>query len=311
MTTITIAPEGPFSLAASTRFLEGFAPASYRGGGSAVQAGPQPLRLAFPVEGSWETAAASVTQRPDGTVVAEVVGKAPGGLPAQLARILSLDVDGSGLADVAQRDPVVAGLVERYAGLRPVCFHSPYEAACWAVIGHRLRIVQAAAIKERIAQAHGERCMVDGVELFAFPDPHTLLRALDSVPLPAVKIERLRGLAEAALDGRLDGARLRAMEPTKAVAELRELSGIGPFSAELIVVRGAGAPDFFPTSERRLHDSMVQLYELEEDSLPRLQEVAAVWSPYRSWVSVLIRTQREDSTGEISGTGRKRTRQPA
>jgi hypothetical protein len=47
---------GPFSLQASTRFLEGFAPAgSHAGGGEG-------LALAFPVEGDWRTAGAVVRQ---------------------------------------------------------------------------------------------------------------------------------------------------------------------------------------------------------------------------------------------------------
>lgn len=305
MTTITMTPRGPFSLTASTRFLEGFAPASYRGSGSAADDRPQPLRLAFPVEGSWRTTAVSVTQRPDGTVAAEVTGQAPDGWAEQLVRILSLDVDGSGLADVAERDPVVGELTAHYPGLRPVCFHSPYEAACWAVIGHRIRIVQAAAIKDRIAAAHGKHVTVDGVPLSAFPGPQALLDGLDAIKLPDIKIDRLRGLAEATLDGLLDAARLRALNPAAAIAELQQLPGIGPFSAELILVRGAGAPDVFPTSERRLHDSMVQLYELRETGVDALRTVAAAWSPYRSWVSVLIRTNREATTGEISSAGRR------
>ena len=43
----------------------------------------------------------------------------------QVARILSLDVDGSGFAAVGTADPVVAGLQRRYPGLRPVSFWSP------------------------------------------------------------------------------------------------------------------------------------------------------------------------------------------
>src|SRR5829696_1548106 len=98
MTPSTIVPipvQGPFSLAASTRFLEGFTPAAYRG---SPDGGP--LRLAFPVEGSWRTAGVAVRQQPDGTVLADVAGNVPDGLMAQLARILSLDVDGSGFLDV-------------------------------------------------------------------------------------------------------------------------------------------------------------------------------------------------------------------
>jgi hypothetical protein len=50
METFTLVPRGPFSLAASIAFLEGFTPASY----SDVPDGT--LELAFPVEGSWRTA---------------------------------------------------------------------------------------------------------------------------------------------------------------------------------------------------------------------------------------------------------------
>jgi DNA-3-methyladenine glycosylase II len=67
----------------------------------------------------------------------------------------------------------VAELAARYPGLRPVCFGSPYEAA-WAVIGHRIRITQAAAIKERIAEQRGEHLTVAGAPLAAFPAPRAL-----------------------------------------------------------------------------------------------------------------------------------------
>src|SRR5258708_5545978 len=147
MATITITPRGPFSLAASARFLEGFAPARYHG-----HALDGAVRLARPADAGSSTVGAAGRRAADGTVLADLAGDAePAGAAAQLGRVFSLDIDGSGFAQVAEADPVVAGLAARYPGLRPVCFGSPYEAAAWAVIGHRIRITQAAAIKERIA----------------------------------------------------------------------------------------------------------------------------------------------------------------
>jgi DNA-3-methyladenine glycosylase II len=126
---------------------------------------------------------------------------------AQLARVLSLDVDGSGFPRLAEDDPVVAERIAAYPGLRPVCFYSPYEAAAWAIIGHRIRMVQAAAIKARIAQHHGQCFTVAGESLYAFPTP-LVLRGLSRVPgLPQTKVERLRVLADATLVGDLDAAR--------------------------------------------------------------------------------------------------------
>lgn len=121
-----IEPVGPFSLASSVRFLEGFAPAAYRG------IGQDGLRFAFVADGlADQEAVAGVRVRQEGeTVVGDVYGTAdPGIVRRQVARILSLDVDGRWFPGVGRRDPVVAALQRRYPGLRPVCFHSPYEAA--------------------------------------------------------------------------------------------------------------------------------------------------------------------------------------
>ncbi len=112
MTTFELVPQGPFSLTASAAFLEGFSPAAHR----AADAGH--LHLAFVPDGE-EAAAGVCLRQPDGVVVGEVFGKAdPEVVPEQVARILSLDVDGTGFAEVGERDPVVGDL-QRRLGFAP------------------------------------------------------------------------------------------------------------------------------------------------------------------------------------------------
>src|SRR6202050_1175433 len=156
MQTFTLVPRGPFALASSLRFLEGFTPAAYSGPQDAV------LELAFPVEGSWETVGVRVRQEGEPVTVEVVAPASPGpelmtAVRTQVERILSLDVDGSGFPAVGERDPVVGRLQQRYPGLRPIGFWSPYEAAAWTIIGHRIRIRQAAAIKARMAGSSATR----------------------------------------------------------------------------------------------------------------------------------------------------------
>jgi DNA-3-methyladenine glycosylase II len=299
--TFILPVRGPFSLAASTRFLEGFAPAAFD------RAAGQPLELAFPVDGTWQTAGVRVREHADG-VAGEIVSPAEpgrellGAVRDQVARILSLDVDGTGFAAVGERDPVVAGLQRRYPGLRPVGFWSSYEAAAWAIIGARIRIRQAAAIKARMARELGEAVSFPGRELSAFPAPQRLA-SLDGFPgLAGRKPEWLRSLAVAALDGRLDAARLRALPAAEALAQLRELPGIGEFSAELVLLRGAGAPDEVPRHESRLARAVALAYDLPGP--PSAGEIARIsdgWRPYRTWTTLLLRTFLEDETGEIGG----------
>jgi DNA-3-methyladenine glycosylase II len=112
MTTFELVPAGPFSLEASAAFLEGFSPAAYRGAGGGH------LHLAFVPDGEEEAAGVCLRQ-PGGVVVGEVFGGAdPGGVRDQVARILSLDVDGTGFPEVGVRDPVVGGLQARWPASR-------------------------------------------------------------------------------------------------------------------------------------------------------------------------------------------------
>lgn len=307
MTAASFTPAGPFSLTSSMRFLEGFTAASYD------HAADGELRLALPADDAVSVIGCAVRQKEaadgkPGTVSAEftvhtdgeatrpaartAAGKAA---RAQIARILSLDVDGTGFPGLADADAVVAGLQADYPGLRPVCFYSPYEAAAWTIIGNRIRMTQAAAVKARLAQEHGQPLDVAGQQLSAFPTP-AVLRSLDHVPgLTEVKVERLHAIAEAALDGRLEAAALRAQPAEQALAALKELPGIGPFSAELILIRGAGHPDVFPAAEPRVHRAMATAYDLDTADNPgQLAQIADAWRPYRSWVALLLRARAQD-----------------
>lgn len=111
--------------------------------------------------------------------------------------------------------------------------------------------------------------------------------------LPAVKVDRLRSVAKAALEGLLDPDRLRDQPAEAASVELQTIDGIGPFSAELILVRGAGAPDVFPTNEKRLHTAMRRRYDKPDATAKDLEAIAEQWAPYRSWVSFQLRAAAE------------------
>lgn len=133
--------------------------------------------------------------------------------------------------------------------------------------------------------------------------PGTLAQAQPTPTGPGltdIKVQRLHALAEAALDGEPDAARLRALPADYALAELRALPGIGPFSAELVLIRGAGHPDVFPRHEPRLHRATATAYGLgtpAADDVARLAGIADRWRPYRSGVALLLRAQAADRPG--------------
>jgi len=77
-----------------------------------------------------------------------------------------------------------------------------------------------------------------------------------------------------------------------------QVKGLGPFAAELVVVRGANTPDALPRHERRLDAEFSGRYCPGHT----LAEVSQGWRPYRSWAAVHLRALREQRTGEIAGS---------
>ncbi|MCA1587211.1 MAG: DNA-3-methyladenine glycosylase 2 family protein [Chloroflexi bacterium] len=286
---VVLTPRGDFSLAAGIRFLRGFTPLSYDDQGHHAQ---ETLRLAFPVAGHWGAVGISAHQSDAGRVTATVRGADDvEQVRRQLETMLSLDVDASSLPDIVSHDDVAADLVRQFRGLRPICFASPYEAGAWAVLSQRIQMKQAARIRVRMCEELGTAVDVDGATLYTFPDPETLRRTTAVGGLPAVKVDRLHAIADAALDGRLDAATLRAAGPDQALADLQRLPGIGPFGADLVLIRGAGEPDHFPRAERRLHGAMADAYGVDAGDVDALEAIAATWSPFRSWIAFLFRTR--------------------
>ena len=289
-TRFVLTPRGDFSLSEAIGFVHGFAPLSLAGNNEIP--GTEVLRLAFCADRDWHPVVARVHQSGAGRVVVTAAGAAdPQAIRRQVERVLSLDIDASALLDVIADDDVATYLVGELHGLRPVCFASPYEAACWAVLSQRIQMTQAARIRRRMCDELGHVVELDDVTLAAFPSPEQLLATPSIQGLPQVKVDRLHAIATAALDGWLDAATLRAAGPEQALEDLQRLPGIGPFGAELVLIRGAGEPDWFARSERRLHAAIASAYRVDASDLAALEAIASRWSPFRSWVGFLFRAR--------------------
>lgn len=282
---LTLALDKPhgFSLQAAADFYSGFVP----GSGMAVAATDR-LTLAFRLDQTFEAVAVELRETPE-SVLAEVAGTHDAERAAkQVARMLGLEVDGEAWLEVGRRDPVVGKLQQAFPGFFTAAKSSPYDAAVWGVISPRMDMKAAAKLKLEIAARAGDRVELFGRAHDVFPSPRALLALRGFPGLPAVKLERLHGVARAALDGKLDAERLRAMPVEAALSELQELPGVGPWTASHILFRGAALRDAVPTVEPRLLHGLADAYGIATPSPVKLLQLAERWRPFRMWVCVLL-----------------------
>jgi DNA-3-methyladenine glycosylase II len=272
----------PFDLTTANEYFGGWLPFS---------PDPAAVAMAFPVEGRNSSAAVVLRQPSTTRITGEVHVNGEDGDAAlawqQALAVLSLDSDATAWPDVGRRDPVIGRIQEAYRFLRPVLFHSPYEAAAAFIIGHRISIRQGRAIRQAMAEQVGGKIQAGDQTLHAFPRPEVLRELPSFQGISAEKIDRLHGIARATLDGLLDRSHLRSIPTEQALEQLCTLKGVGQFFSQGILMRGAGLNDEVPDDEVTKEAVQLSHNLPNRPSHQEVLEIAEAWRPYRMWATVL------------------------
>ena len=95
----------------------------------------------------------------------------------------------------------------------------------------------------------------------------------------AAKARSLTVLCEALADGRLDMSAFGDWGDEQVIEKLTEYPGIGPWTAEMFMIRALGRPDIFSLRDLGLRTALSRLHNLPAD-IESLQPLAQTYSPY-------------------------------
>lgn len=163
--------------------------------------------------------------------------------------------------------------------LQPRMERSPYEALVRSIAYQQFNGKAAEAILGRF------------LALFPapeFPAPNAVLAMdvsiLRACGFSASKIASIRGIAEAALDGRIPTSEeARELADETLIERLVELRGVGRWTVEMLLIFVLGRPDILPVDDFGVREGWRVLKQLPEQPKPRvLAEIGLAWSPYRS-----------------------------
>lgn len=183
--------------------------------------------------------------------------------------------------------PVHRQLHHRYAGIRPVLFVDPFEGMAWTILGQQITVALAACLKQAVARRYGLRVEGRSRLLHLFPGPAALARAtvddLRALQLSRQKAGTLIELARAIEDGRLKADDLYRTSSKAAREVLTGFRGIGPWTAEYILLRVYGHPDVLPAADVGLQRAWTRLGGAGGCAPEAaIREAGTAWSGYRS-----------------------------
>ena len=196
-------------------------------------------------------AVASLTPRPD-HVQCELALDDVRDLASAIARcrrLLDLDADPVAVIDVLSTDQRLAPLVAKAPGQRIPRTVDENELALRVVIGQQVSVKAARTHTRRIVERFGPRITdANGTLTHAFPSVAELAE-LDPATLafPRSRQRTFGALVSALADGSV------VLGPgcdwDRAREQLLAIPGVGPWTAEVIAMRGLGDPDAFPATD--------------------------------------------------------------
>ena len=164
-------------------------------------------------------------------------------------RLLDLDADPVAVGDQLSSDEVLAPLVEKAPGRRVPRSVDAAEMAVRAVIGQQVSTAAAQTHGARLAERYGEA--VDdqsGGLTRLFPDMAMLAKTdVAALAVPASRRQSVLALARAVTSGTLDLGAGADWEVARSVLAI--LPGVGPWTVEIVAMRGLGDPDAFTPTD--------------------------------------------------------------
>ncbi len=196
---------------------------------------------------------------------------------ARLRRMFDLDAQPQEIEACLSADRLLAPLLAQRPGVRSPVFASAFESCVRAVLGQQVSTVAARRLCANIVAAADCRASVDGEDILLFPTPQALLTVPDSVlKMPTSRRQTLRAACELFVTN---------PDPTDLLATLGELRGIGPWTLDLVAMRGLGDPDRFPTSDLGLVKAAAAGGVDDRKALLARSEQ---WQPWRSYAANLL-----------------------
>jgi AraC family transcriptional regulator, regulatory protein of adaptative response / DNA-3-methyladenine glycosylase II len=202
---------------------------------------------------------------------------------ARCRRLLDLDADPEAVVDALSSDPDMTALVAKGPGQRIPRTVDESELALRVVLGQQISVKAARTHAARIVCAYGQPVTDSAGGLTHVFPPVEHLAHIDPAHLafPKSRQRSLVALIAALTDGdvELDAG----CDWNRARAQLIALPGIGPWTAEVIAMRGLGDPDAFPATDLGV---LVAAKQLGLPDNPReLVEHSGRWRPWRSYAT--------------------------
>jgi len=202
-----------------------------------------------------------------------------------LQKMLGVRMNLDDFYSFAMKDAKLSPLAETFRGVKPPRFPSIFEAIVNGIACQQLTLTVGILLLNRLAQSCGLAMNGEDASAHAFPRPEDLA-GLEVETFQELGFSRQKGralieLSQSIMEGKVDLENLPSLDDKTAAEQLRQLRGVGRWTAEYVLLRGLGRLHIFPSDDVGARNKLRGLLNLKRPlDWKGVNRILARWEPY-------------------------------
>lgn len=197
-----------------------------------------------------------------------------------------LDNDLMPFYEMGRQDPLLKQPIETFYGLRNVGLPDLFEALCWGVLGQQINLKYAYTLKRQFVEKFGESLDYHSQKYWIFPSFDKIatltIEDMADIRMTTRKSEYIIDIAKLMKNGELTKEKLLNLNEFKqAEKELINIRGIGPWTANYVLMRCLRYPTAFPIDDVGLINAIK--LQMGMDRKPTKEEIMELSSSWKNW----------------------------
>lgn len=220
--------------------------------------------------------------------------------------MLGVERDLAPFAQRAERFPILHAVFASLPGLKPPRYPDLFETLVNTLLFQQISLHAGTALLNRLARHFGATHETPRGEVRRLPTPAEVgelsEEALQEIGFSRHKSRAIIALARLVTAGELPFAALAALPTPELEQRLVALPGIGLWSARVVMLRGFGRLDTFPTADSGASKTLRALFAVPASEVEALQsELLAGLAPYQGFLYFCLLGWRLMQSGVLTG----------
>src|SRR6478672_5449319 len=205
--------------------------------------------------------------------------EAGGTAAAELAGLESVSSMKKAVDHLKKSDAVLASIIARVGPCKMTYREPTFEMLARAIVFQQLSTKAARTIYGRLEVAAGGALTPESIQNLSVGE-------MRRAGLSRQKLGYIRDLAEHALSGKVDFAKLPAMSDEEVITSLTDIKGVGVWTAHMFLLFSLRRPNVLPIGDLGVRMAIQKAYRKRKMPTPKqVEQIAKGWHPYCSFAA--------------------------